>query len=82
MDGITNLHETTRMKVGLELVDWWQTIDGLTCRAEQYELTAEYHETGFADGDILEVRDASEARNIAAHYREIIGKIRGQLKNV
>ncbi len=54
-------------------------IDRLTCRAEQYELTAQYHETGFGDGDILEVRDAEEAKNIAAHYREIIGKIREQV---
>ena len=83
MDGIKNSHESTQMKtVGLDLVDWGQVIDGLTCWAEQYELTAQYYETGFADGDILEVRDAHEAKNIAAHYREIIGKIRGQLRDV
>jgi hypothetical protein len=60
---------------------WGQIIDGLTCRAEQYELTAQYHETGFADGDILEASSAYEANAIAAHYREIIGKIREQVKN-
>ena len=68
-------------KVELNEVDWGQILDGVTCRAEQYELTAQYHETGLADGDILEVRDADEAKNIAAHYREIIGKITEQLKN-
>ncbi len=67
------------MKVELELEDWWQVIDGLTCRAEQYELTAQYHETGFAEGDILETKDAHEARSIAKHYREIIEKIQKQL---
>lgn len=61
--------------------DWGQIIDGLTCRAEQYELTAQYHETGFAAGDILEVSSAYEANAIAAHYRGIIGNIREQLKN-
>ncbi len=58
---------------------WGQIIDGLTCRAEQYELTAQYHERGFAGGDILEVRDADEARAIAAHYWELIEKIQKQL---
>ena len=67
------------MKVELELVDWWQVIDGLICRAEQYELPANYHETGCADGDILETKDAHEARSIAMHYREIIEKIQKQL---
>jgi len=62
--------------------DLGQIIDGLTCRAGQYELTAQYHETGFADGDILEARDAEEARNIANHYREIIWKVREQLQYV
>jgi len=68
------------MKKAIELEDndWWQVVDGLTCRAEQYDSTAQYHETGIADGDILEVRDAREAKNIAAHYREIVDKIREQ----
>ena len=69
-------------KVELNEVEWGQVMDGLTCRAEQYELTAQFHETGSADGDILEVRDAKEARNIAAHYRKIVGEIRGQLRDI
>ncbi len=63
-------------------MEWGLIVDGLTCRAEQYELTAQYHETGFADGDILEANSAYEAKSIAAHYREIIGKIREQLRDV
>lgn len=69
-------------EVELNEVEWGQVLDGLTCRAEQYERTAQYHETGFADGDILEVRDAREAKNIAAHYRELIGEIREQLRGI
>jgi hypothetical protein len=78
----TNGHEYTWMKtIELERVDWGQILDGLTCRAEQYELTAQYHEIGFADGDILEASSAHEANAIATHYREIIEKIREQLNN-
>jgi hypothetical protein len=82
VDKTTNAHQSARMKtVKLDVMDWGQIVDGLTCRAEQYELTAQYHETGFADGDILEANSAYEANAIAGHYREIIGKIRGQLNN-
>jgi hypothetical protein len=72
----------TDEKVELDEIEWGQIIDGLTCRAEQYELTAQYHETGFADGDILEARDADEARSIAGFYREIIKTIRSQLRDL
>jgi hypothetical protein len=76
--------ENTRMKKTIELDenDFGQIIDGLDCRAKQYDLTARYHETGFADGDILEVRDADEARNLADWYRRIIEEIRRQLQGV
>ena len=83
VDRTTNPHKSTRMKktIALDDNDWGQVIDGLTCRAEQYELTAQYHETGFADGDILEVRDANEARNLANWYRRIVEEIRRQLRD-
>ncbi|QHI68156.1 hypothetical protein [Tichowtungia aerotolerans] len=67
--------------VEMEDDDWGQVIDGVTCRAEEYERTVQYHESGITDGDILEVKDAREAKNIAEHYREIIRKIRGQFGN-
>jgi len=67
--------------VKLETVEWGQIIDGLTCRAEQYELTAQYHETGYADGETLEARSANEALSIAEFYRKSIEKIRKQLRN-
>ena len=60
--------------------DLGQIMDGLTCRAEDYERTAQYHETGFADDYILEVRDAREAHNLARWYRRLIEEIRMQLR--
>lgn len=65
--------------VALDEIEWGQIIDGLTCRAEQYELTAQYHQTGYAEDYILEVRDAAEARAIAEFYRSIISKVEVQL---
>ena len=69
------------MKKSIELDenDWGQIMDGLICRAEDYERTARYHETGFADDLIIEVRDAGEARNLANWYRRMAEDIRGQL---
>ncbi len=58
--------------------DWGQIIDGLTCRAELYEETVRYYETGQADGGIAEVSDAEEARELAAKYRSIIDQIQSQ----
>lgn len=62
--------------IELEENDWGQIVDGLTCRAEEYERTAQYHETGFADDYILETRDAAEARNFAEWYQRLAGEIR------
>jgi hypothetical protein len=67
--------------IALEENDWGQIIDGLTCRAEEYELTAQYHETGYAENYILEVRDAKEAKNLAQWYRRLVKQIRKQLQN-
>jgi hypothetical protein len=67
--------------VELETAEWGQVLDGLTCRAEQYELTVQYYETGVADGEILEVSHGHEARYIAEFYRSIIAKIEQQLRN-
>lgn len=81
MDRTTDPHECTRMKktVELEQIDWGQIIDGLICRAEQYELTAQYYDAGFADGDILEVSSTEEAHAIAKHYRELSEEIQHQV---
>ena len=67
--------------ITLEENDWGQIIDGLTCRAEQYETTADYHDGSSVDKEILEVRDAEEARNLAAWYRRLVGQIGSQLRD-
>lgn len=67
--------------IALEADEWGQIIDGLLCRAEDYERTAEYHKSGYAGDYILEVCGAAEARNLAQCYRRITEQIREQLKN-
>lgn len=66
--------------ITLDENDWGQMVDGLTCRAEDYERTAEYRDSGYAEDFILEVRDAAEARNLAAWYRRLIEEIGKQLR--
>lgn len=60
-----------------------QILDGLEVRATAWERTAEYLRTGEMSADDLfiveECRDAEEARAVAADYRDILRKIRGQL---
>ena len=70
-----------QVTITLDENDWGQIIDGLTCRAEQCEWTAQYHECGYVDEDILEVRDADEARNLAEWYRRLVEQIRSQLRD-
>ena len=69
------------MKIAVVLDDneWGQILDGLRCRAETYEETVRYHESGHAESEIAEVRDANEARELADSYRNIIGKIERML---
>lgn len=60
--------------VQLDTFSWNQILDGLTCRAQQHESTAEYFRDGETDGEILESTDADEAQAIANDYRETIAK--------
>lgn len=55
--------------------EWGQIVDGLLCRVELYEETVRYYETGYAEHEIAEVRDADEARDLARIYRLVIRKI-------
>lgn len=64
-----------KTSVALEENDWGQILDGLRCRVETYEETVRYYESGYAECEIAEVRDANEARELAQRYRDIIGKI-------
>ena len=63
------------VSVALDGGEWGQILDGLRCRAETYEETVRYYESGYADNEIAEVRDEREARNLAMIYRGSIHKI-------
>lgn len=64
-----------KIAVVLDDIEWGQVLDGLRCRAEMYEETVRYYESGYAESEIAEVRDENEARKLADLYRNIIGKI-------
>ncbi len=52
-------------------------------RAEAWEKTAIYLESGYSSDDSLiceECSDATEARNLARHYRAIISKVEKQVR--
>ena len=64
-----------KIAVVLDDIEWGQVLDGLRCRAEIYEETVRYYESGYAESEIAEVRDENEARELTDLYRNIIGKI-------
>lgn len=64
--------------IELEKSDWGQVINGLECRAGQYEKTVRYFESGEINGEIEEVSGIEEARELADTYRAIIEKIQRQ----
>lgn len=69
-------------RIELNAQDLGQLLDGLTARAEAWENTAEYHQTGKSPAGFIveEANDAAEATKIAAHYRSIISKIEEQME--
>lgn len=73
-----NNYSCIKAKIELENVDWGQIIDGLECRAAQYEKTVRYFESGEISGEIEEVSGVEEARELAEIYRAIIAKIQQQ----
>ena len=64
-----------KIAVVLDDIEWGQVLDGLRYRAEIYEVTVRYYESGYAESEIAEVRDENEARKLTDLYRNIIGKI-------
>ncbi len=64
--------------IALDDNEWGQVIDGLICRAELYETTATFYETGIAGDEIAEVSGGEEACEIALVYRTLIAKIQRQ----
>ena len=65
----------------LKAVDVFQLLDALDIRAECYERTAAYLETGEMDEPFIieEVSDAEEAREIAKHFRDVQAEINKQI---
>lgn len=67
--------------VEIEDNDWGRIIDGLECRAFDYERTARFYEAnGCYDEGIEEVSSAEEAWNLARGYRRLIDEIRLQTR--
>ena len=70
-----------KKSVELDADDWGQVMDGLECRAFDYERTARFFEENGCYGEgIEEVSSAAEARNLAAWYRRLVEEIRKQVK--
>lgn len=61
-------------------MEWGQILNGLRFRAESYEETVRYFESGYAESEIAEVRDLDEARELADIYRGITRKIQKALQ--
>jgi len=70
-----------KKQIELDEIDWGQVIDGLECRAWQYDRTAHYYDTDGGDECIEEVSSANEARNLAAWYRRIVKDIQKQVRD-
>jgi hypothetical protein len=61
--------------------DLGQLLDGLRCRAEAWQKTAEYLKSGCCSDDSFVCEECSsthEAKMIAQHYRKIIASIEQQ----
>ncbi|MBK1834390.1 hypothetical protein [Roseibacillus ishigakijimensis] len=68
--------------VRLTLLDWGQVQEGLSCRQEEWQATADWHSGRLADlpDGFKEVRDAEEAQWIADNYQRILALIESQLE--
>ncbi len=70
--------------IELNEIDLGQLLDGLECRAEAWEKTAEFLRTDeIPDRKFFLIEECSEpeeANAIAGHYRLIISKIRKQME--
>jgi hypothetical protein len=72
----------TTYTIKLDSLDLFQILDGLELRAESWERTAEYLRTEKLPSGEFFVKECSkpEGVDIAAHYRAIVQKIRGQME--
>jgi len=73
---------TKPLHLTLEVFDVHQLLDGLNARAEEWEMTAYYLDTGYMPDDrfgVLECSNAEEAEGTARHYRELVSSIERQI---
>jgi hypothetical protein len=71
-------------RLTLNADDVGQLLDGLRLRAEAWNKTTDYLESGFNPDDALiceECSDPREARQIAQHYERIIAEIEQQIED-
>lgn len=71
-----------RFQLTLDSSDVFQLLDGLKARAEQWENTAEFLQTGLVtdiSSCITECGRAEEADKVGLHYRELISAIEEQI---
>jgi hypothetical protein len=69
--------------IHIDGLDLGQLLDGLRLRAEAWQKSAEYLESGYVFDDSFiceECSDATEASAIACHYTKIIGQIERQVE--
>ena len=82
---LANIRRLVDYQITLDDLDLAQILEGLKTRAESWERTAEYlrtHEIPAGELYALEECDNSTDADLRAnHYREIIGKIRRQIRS-
>ena len=72
-----------QLQISLDSHDLGQLLDGLRIRADAWQKTAEYLESGYVSDDSLiceECSDPKEAKAIARHYSKIITQIERQVQ--
>ncbi len=71
-----------QMRISLDSLDVGQLLDGLRGRADSWQKTAEFLESGYVADDSFiceECSDANEATQIAEHYRSLVLSIEQQV---
>ena len=71
-----------QIRIILDSLDVGQLLDGLRTRAESWQKTSEFLESGYIADDSFvceECSDADEASQIAEHYRRLVVSIERQV---
>jgi hypothetical protein len=71
-----------QIQIILDSLDIGQLLDGLRARAESWQMTAEFLESGYVADDAFmceECSDPEEASKIAKHFHEIASSIERQV---